>query len=64
MWPAFTASLTARFHEKALIDPLVEIKKLKQTGTLQEYLEEFDNLLSKVDLSEPQALSHFLGGLR
>lgn len=31
---------------------------------LQTYLEEFDVRLSKTNLSEAQAMSHFLGGLR
>lgn len=47
-----------------MIDPLPEIKKLTQVGSLQSYLDEFDALLSKVDLTESQAVSHFLGGLK
>lgn len=64
LWSDFIATLCARFNDKAILDPIVELKKLKQTRSLKSYLEEFDTLLSKADLSESQAISHFLEGLK
>lgn len=65
LWKEFVMALQARFMNDALSDPLSNIKRLKQTGSLPEYLEQFDALLrSKVDLNEAQAVSHFLGGLK
>ncbi|GKF41998.1 hypothetical protein Tco_0125340, partial [Tanacetum coccineum] len=34
-------------------DPIVELKNLKQTGSVQHYQEAFEALLNKVDLPEP-----------
>lgn len=64
LWKDFMLALHARFEEDALSDPLSDIKKLKKTGSLSEYLEQFDALLSKVDLNETQDVSHLLGGLK
>lgn len=47
-----------------MIDPLAKKKKIRQTCSLQTYLDEFDALLSKADLTESQAVSHFMGGLK
>ena len=43
---------------------MADLKGLTQIGTLQDYLEEFDNLCYKVDLSEEYSLSCFLSGLK
>jgi len=37
--------------------------KLRQTGTVELYQENFDSLLSRLDLATPQAISCFLSGL-
>ncbi|GJV17567.1 gypsy/ty3 retroelement polyprotein [Tanacetum coccineum] len=44
-------------------DPLSEIKKLRQTGTVQEYIDAFDRLLCRINLEEDQCISFFLVGL-
>ncbi|XP_071716761.1 uncharacterized protein [Rutidosis leptorrhynchoides] len=49
---------------KALKDPLAELKNLRQTGTLQEYYDEFERLLNKVKISNKHAISLFLAGLQ
>nr|GEZ13589.1 hypothetical protein [Tanacetum cinerariifolium] len=43
-------------------DPIVELKNLKQTRSVQHYQEAFEALLNKVDLLEPIAVSVFIGG--
>ena len=45
-------AMRGRFDPLAYEDPMVEIKKLKQTSPLQEYLEAFDMLLDKAQLCE------------
>ena len=43
---------------------MAEIKKLKQMGSLQEYVKNFEVLMDKAQLGEGQALSCFLAGLK
>ena len=43
---------------------MADLKSLVQTGSLQDYLEEFDVLSHKVTLTEEYSLSCFLSGLR
>ena len=57
-------AMKIRFGALAYEDPMAEIKKLRQTGTLNEYLQAFDVLLDKVHLGEEQAVSCFLARLR
>ncbi|GJS75912.1 reverse transcriptase [Tanacetum coccineum] len=45
-------------------DPLAEIKKVKHVKTVQEYIDEYDKLLCRVELSEEQSISFFLAGLQ
>ena len=45
-------------------DPMAEMKKLRQNGIVQEYLMAFDSLMDKAELSEEQAASYFLVGLK
>ncbi|GJV82812.1 reverse transcriptase [Tanacetum coccineum] len=45
-------------------DPLAEIKKIKLVKSVQEYIDEYDKLLCKVELSEEQSISFFLVGLQ
>jgi len=44
-------------------DPLEELMKLKQSGDLEEYIQDFDILWNKVKINEKQALVIFLGGM-
>nr|GEU31245.1 hypothetical protein [Tanacetum cinerariifolium] len=45
-------------------DPIVELKNLKQTGSVQTYQEAFEALLNRVDLPELLDVSMFMGGLK
>ncbi|GJX93861.1 gypsy/ty3 retroelement polyprotein [Tanacetum coccineum] len=45
-------------------DHIMELKNLKQTGSVQNYQEAFEALLNKVDLPEPIAKSMFIRGLK
>ncbi|GJS90674.1 reverse transcriptase [Tanacetum coccineum] len=45
-------------------DPMVELKNLRQTTTVQVYHDLFEGLMNKVKLTESYAISLFIGGLR
>nr|GEU81048.1 reverse transcriptase [Tanacetum cinerariifolium] len=50
--------------ESVFEDPVVELKNLKQTTSVQVYQDSFEELLNKVELNEPYAISLFIGGLK
>nr|GEU91437.1 gypsy/Ty3 retroelement polyprotein [Tanacetum cinerariifolium] len=61
-WNVYKAAILKRF-DVAYDDPLGEIKKLKQTNQVQEYIDAFDRLLCRDKLDEKQCISLFLSGL-
>ena len=63
-WEKYVGVTKKRFGSLTYKDPMAELKKLKLTSTLQNYLKAFDLLLDKAQLSESQALSCFLARLR
>lgn len=63
-WKDYVRSITARFADSALFDPMEELKLLIQTGTLKTYCLAFDALLNKVSIPEKYAVSLFVGGLK
>ena len=64
MWGEYALAMKSRFGALAYEDPMEEIKKLRQTGLVKDYLQSFDALLDMVQLGEEQAVSYFLAGLR
>ena len=51
-WEEYVEALTSQFGEKVYEDPMADLKGLVQSGSLREYMEEFDVLSHKVTLSE------------
>ena len=49
---------------RAFEDLMVDLKNLKQTGSVQTYQDLFEGLLNKVDFPESYTVSLFLGGLK
>ncbi|KAF3660763.1 Subtilisin-like protease SBT3.3 [Capsicum annuum] len=49
---------------KLFDDPMEDFKDLKQTGTVQEYIDLFDELLTRVELSKDYVVSCFIRGLK
>ncbi|GJT06736.1 hypothetical protein Tco_0841198 [Tanacetum coccineum] len=45
-------------------DPIVDLKNLKQEGSVQQYQESFEALLNKVELHDAYVVSLFIGGLK
>ncbi|GKA80211.1 retrotransposable element Tf2 [Tanacetum coccineum] len=62
-WGAYRQEILQRFI-LAYDDPLVEIKKVKHVKSVQEYIDEYDKLLCRVELSEEQSISLFFAGLQ
>ena len=62
-WNEYQILLLDRFGD-VCEDPMVDLMKLRQTGSIIEYHEEFDSIVSRVDLSDEHQLSCFLGGLK
>ncbi|XP_042051538.1 uncharacterized protein LOC121796828 [Salvia splendens] len=62
-WSCYSSSLAARFGAHAYEDPLADLRNLKQKGTLQDYMDTFDELYPRAGIREDQALSFFLSGL-
>ncbi|PWA89970.1 hypothetical protein CTI12_AA060100 [Artemisia annua] len=44
-------------------DPMSEIKKLKQTGNVQDYIDAFDKFMCRIELIDEQCMSFFMAGL-
>nr|GEX91735.1 hypothetical protein [Tanacetum cinerariifolium] len=62
-WEHFEVEVVKRFGV-LYDDPIVKLKNLKQTGSVQTYQEAFEALLKRVDLPELVAVSMFMGGLK
>ncbi|GJY23222.1 gypsy/ty3 retroelement polyprotein [Tanacetum coccineum] len=61
-WNVYRRAMLKRF-DVAYDDPLGEIKNLKQTNTMQEYIDAFDRLLCRINLEADQCISFFLASL-
>lgn len=57
-------ALDTRFGCELYGDLMSELKKLRQTGTVQENQDKFDELLNQLELSEYYVISCFLSGLK
>lgn len=63
-WEEYIHALSIRFGEALYLDPIAELKQLEQVGTLETYLDKFDEILNRLDLCEDYAVSLFLSGLK
>ncbi|XP_042051368.1 uncharacterized protein LOC121796622 [Salvia splendens] len=62
-WNCYANGRAARFGTHAYADPLLDLCNLRQTGSLQEYMDEFEELYPCTGIREYQAMSFFLSGL-
>ena len=62
-WHIYAEQALKRFGN-VFEDPMVELKNLKQVGTVQVYQDQFEELLNRVDLPESVTMSLFIGGLK
>lgn len=51
-WDLYEYEIISKF-DNVFDDPLVELKNMKQTGSVQVYQDPFEVLLNKVKLTEP-----------
>ena len=56
--------LQAQFGDRAYEDLMAKLKELTQDGLLQDYLEEFEHLMTLVKLPEGHLVSCFISGLQ
>ena len=64
-WTKLKQELIGRYGGGRSDNPYEELKDLNQTGSIEEYLSEFEFISSQVSrLSEEQYLGYFIGGLR
>ena len=64
-WDDYFKQMEIRFTDVHYANPMVQLKQLQQgTKKVEDYIDEFDELLSEVDIADDVAMSCFLGGLR
>ncbi|KAH7692048.1 Retrotransposon gag domain-containing protein [Dioscorea alata] len=63
-WEEYVTQLDTRFGSELHYDPMAELKDLRQTGSVHNYLIKFEELLNKIDLSDDHILSFFMCGLK
>lgn len=62
-WDVFASAIYDRFSTNHM-DPMEELKNLRQEGTVEAYQDSYEELLNKVELTEQQAISFYIGGLK
>ncbi|GJR90562.1 reverse transcriptase [Tanacetum coccineum] len=62
-WEMYEGEVVKRFGA-IYEDPIVDLKNLKQEGSVQQYQEAFESLLNRVELNEAYAVSLVIGGLK
>jgi len=63
LWEEYKTAITMRFGAKPYDDPLAELMKIRQLGSVEAYQEQFDALINRVELPNAYAVSCFLSGL-
>lgn len=62
-WDEYVYALADRFGAEYL-DPMTELVRLKQTGSVKDFQANFDNVLFRLSISNKNAISIFLNGLK
>lgn len=64
-WEEFVEALLVRFGPSSYNDPMEQLTRLRQVGTVEEYKANYEILSNRLrGLSEQYKLSYFLSGLR
>lgn len=63
-WEQYRNAMSLRFDRNILKRPLIQLKKMQQVGSVEEYQQEFERIRFQAQCSETQALDMFLGGLK
>ncbi|GJX49659.1 reverse transcriptase [Tanacetum coccineum] len=62
-WEEYEREIKMRF-DLVFEDPMVDLKNLRQTTSVQVYQELFEALMNTIELTESYAISMFIGGLK
>lgn len=63
-WKEYLVLLKNQFGHRVYNNPIADLKRLYQSGSLDEYLEAFDANVYKVALTEEDLMSMFISGLK
>lgn len=63
-WEEYVRTLASRFSDCIFDEPMGELMSLRLKGTIQAYREQFEELLSILELLENYTVSCFLSGLK
>lgn len=63
-WNIYMRALQERFGSTWHLDPMIELVALKQTGTVEQYYDNFVSLLNQLHLTEIYALRIFVYNLK
>ncbi|XP_075076397.1 uncharacterized protein LOC142163045 [Nicotiana tabacum] len=63
-WRKYVRCLYAIFGSELFDDPMGDLKDLRQVSSVQDYVDLFDELLTRVKLSEDYVVSCFIRGLK
>lgn len=55
--------LSTKFADQGYANPVAELRNLRQTNSLQEYINAFDRLYLRANIREEHSLSSFLNEL-
>ncbi|KAK8931221.1 hypothetical protein KSP39_PZI016563 [Platanthera zijinensis] len=63
-WEEYLQALRARFGGHIADEPMAEIKRLRQHGSVQLYVEQFEELINRLTVADEYAVSLFITGLQ
>ncbi|OMO91420.1 Retrotransposon gag protein [Corchorus capsularis] len=63
-WDAFVAALEKRFGDKAKIDAMTELLRLKQTCNVSDFHDKFEYWLGRLEMPENQEVSMFIEAVK
>lgn len=61
-WGEYMSCLYSRFGTELFDDPMVDFKDLRQVSSVQDYIDTFDELLTRVELADEYVVSCFIRG--
>ena len=64
LWSEYVEALENHFGKQGHKDPMSELLKFKQVGTISSYHDQFEFWLGRIEISEEYAVSFYLNGLK
>ena len=63
-WNQYLQDMRSIFNNNEFTDPMLELVRLKQTHTVEEYYDEFESLVNLLQLPDDYVLSIFISNLK